>query len=106
MLTNSGTYKNDRSARRRRRIHLEYSSLGGAAHGCYDVWWGLQQMASFEELLVDAARGGNVVALDELLQEAGGGANVNLQTEGGVSLVMHAIIGWSAQGAYRVNFCI
>lgn len=58
-------------------------------------------MASLEELLVDAARSGNVVALDELLQEGGGGeANVNLQTEGGVSLVMHAIIGWFAQGAY------
>ena len=55
-------------------------------------------------LLVDAARSGNVVALDGLLQEGDGGAHVNLQTEGGVSLIMHAIIARlvRGEGAYFV----
>lgn len=52
-----------------------------------------RQMASLGELLVDASRSGNVVALDGLLQEGDDAAHVNLQTEGGVSLIMHAIIG-------------
>ena len=57
-------------------------------------------MASVIDQLVDAARSGNVVALDGLLQEGGGRVNVNLQTEGGVSLLMHAIIGRYSQSAY------
>lgn len=58
------------------------------------------KMASVGDLLIEAARSGDVVALDGLLQEGIDGVNVNLQTEGGVSLLMHAIIGRYALGAY------
>ena len=40
-------------------------------------------MASLGDQLVDAARSGNVVALDGLLQEGDGGTHVNLQHRGG-----------------------
>ena len=63
-------------------------------------------MASLGDLLVDAARSGNVVALDGLLQEGDGGAHVNLQTEGGVSLIMHAIIGWCVGKALICKFVL
>ena len=56
---------------------------------------GVADMAEIQEILVDAARSGNVIALDGILKEYKDHIDINFLTDGGVTLLMHAISGKS-----------